>query len=223
MEDFKLENIDHGDIEDLLEEVEKSFNIKFVGNELIGIRNFGELCDHITKKIQLEDIDDCTSQQAFYKLRNVISTELSVNQKEITIKRKLEELFPKKIRRSNLKKIEEKLGFKLKILTAPNWVMFPLIVIFLLSFICFFFSWKIALSGIAFSTLGFWMADMTANEIELENVGQLVERMTRENYLQSRRKQETFNKKEIEKVLRDWFSDKLGLEKTKLTRDAKFL
>ena len=117
MDDFKLENIDIEDIEDLLGEVEKSFNIKFVGNELIGVKNFGELSDHIINKIQLENSDDCTSQQAFYKLRNVISKELEIDQKEITRQRKLEELFPKKVRRSNLKKLEQKLDFKLKILT----------------------------------------------------------------------------------------------------------
>ncbi|RZK50910.1 MAG: hypothetical protein EOO87_18990 [Pedobacter sp.] len=223
MEDFKLENIDPEDVEDLLGEVEKSFNIRFVGDELIGIKNFGELCDHIINKIQLENFDDCTSQQAFYKLRNAISTELKIDKKEITRQKKLEELFARKLRRSNLKNIEQELGFKLKILTSPGWVILPLVVIFLLSFICFFFSSKIALSGIAFSLLGFWIADLTANEIELENVGQLAEKMTRENYLQSRRNQGTFNKREIEKVLTDWFSDKLGLEKTELTRDAKFV
>lgn len=223
MENFELENIDPEDVEDLLGEVEKSFNIKFVGNELIGIKNFGELCDHITNKIQVENFDDCTSQQAFYKLRNAISTELEIDKKEITRQKKLEELFPRKLRRSNLKNLEQELGFKLKVLTSHGWVILPLVAIFLLSFICFFFSWKIALSGIAFSLLGFWIADLTANEIELENVGQLAEKMTRENYLQSRRNQGTFNKREIEKVLTDWFSDKLGLEKTELTRDAKFV
>lgn len=222
MYDFKLENIDIEDIEDLLGEVEKSFNIKFEGNELIGVKNFGELSDHIINKIQLENSDDCTSQQAFYKLRNVISMELEIDQKEITRQRKLEELFPKKVRRSNLKKLEQKLNFKLKILTSPGWVILPLTVIFFLSFICFFFSWKIAVSGIAFSIIGFYIADLTANEIELENIGELVEKMTRENYLQSRRNQEKFNKREIEKILTDWFSNRLGLEKTELTRDAKF-
>ena len=222
MDDFKLENIDIEDIEDLLGEVEKSFNIKFVGNELIGVKNFGELSDHIINKIQLENSDDCTSQQAFYKLRNVISKELEIDQKEITRQRKLEELFPKKVRRSNLKKLEQKLDFKLKILTSPGWVILPLTAIFFLSFICFFFSWKIAVSGIAFSIIGFYIADLTANEIELENIGELVEKMTRENYLQSRRNQEKFNKREIEKILTDWFSNRLGLEKTELTRDAKF-
>jgi hypothetical protein len=218
-----LENTDPDDVTDLLVEVQKSFNIKFEGDELMGIKNFGELCDHITNKIELENTDDCTSQQAFHKLRNAISTELEIDKKEITRQSKLEGFLPKQIRRANLKKVERKLDIKLKILTSPNWVMFPLLAILLLSLICFFFSWKLALSGIGLSILGFWIADLTANEIELETVGHLVEKMTRENYLKSRRNQETFNKKEIEMILTDWFSDKLALEKSELTRDAKFV
>ncbi len=46
---------------------------------------------------------------------------------------------------------------------------------------------------------------------------------TRENYLKSRRNPNTFNKNEIEKVLTDWFSNDLDLDKSKLTRDAKFV
>jgi hypothetical protein len=223
MEDFKLKDIDSEDISDLLKEIEKSFNIKFEGDELAYITNFGELCDHITNKMQLEDSDGCTSQQAFYKLRNAMSSELQIDKDEITRQRKLEELLPKKIRRTILKKLEQKLDFKLKILTSPDWVIFPLLIILLLSFICFFFSWKLAVSGIVFSIFGFWIADLTANELELDNVEKLVEKITRENYIQSRRNQVTFNKKEIEKVLTDWFSDKFGIEKTELTRDAKFV
>jgi hypothetical protein len=219
----RLKNIEAEDVENLLGEVERSFNIKFSGNELAGVRSFGELCDHITHKIQLENSNDCTSQQAFYKLRDAISLELEVDKKEITKQKKLEEIFPKKSRRSNLKKVETKLGFKLEILTSPGWVIFPLIAIFLLSFIFFFFSWKVAISGLAFSLLGFWVANLTANEIELENVEELVAKMVRKNYLQSRRKQQTFNKIEIERVLTDWFIEELALDKNELTRDTKFV
>ena len=80
-----------------------------------------------------------------------------------------------------------------------------------------------AVLGIVLSIFGFWIASLTANEFELDDIEKLVEKITRENYIQSRRSQATFNKKEIEKVLADWFSDKFGIEKTELTRDAKFV
>jgi len=104
MEDLKLKDIDSEDISDLLKEIQKSFNIKFEENELAYITNFGELCDHIINKLQLENSEDCTSQQAFYKLRNAISTELEIDKKEITRQQKLEKILQKKTRRSSLKK-----------------------------------------------------------------------------------------------------------------------
>lgn len=61
------------------------------------------------------------------------------------------------------------------------------------------------------------------NELDLQTVGQVAEKMTRENYLKSRRNPKTFNKNEIEKLLTEWFSNDLDLDKSKLTREAKFV
>jgi acyl carrier protein len=47
MTDYEIKNIDAEDIEDLLVKVETSFDIKFVGDELVQITTFGQLCDHI--------------------------------------------------------------------------------------------------------------------------------------------------------------------------------
>lgn len=223
MEDFKLENIDPDDIEDLLVKVEKSFNIKFERNELAEVKNFGEMCDHIVNKIKLDNLDDCTSQQAFYKLRNAISSELKIDRPSITREQKLVDIFPRNTRRSNLKKLDVTLGFKLNILTPPNWQTFSLLTILLLSLLGFFFSWEFAVLGITFSVFGFWLSAKTANEIKLETVGQLAEKMTRENYLKSRRNPKTYNRSEIEEILIDWVSIEFDLEKRVLTRDAKVI
>ena len=59
--DYQLKNIDPED-EDLLVKVETSFDIKFISDELVPIKTFGQLCDHITNKIQHANSDDCTSQ-----------------------------------------------------------------------------------------------------------------------------------------------------------------
>lgn len=74
-----------------------------------------------------------------------------------------------------------------------------------------------------FSIAGLWLANKIGNELDLQTVGQVAEKMTRENYIKSRRNSKTFNKNEIEKVLTDWFSNDLYLDKSKLTREAKFV
>ncbi|WP_294346281.1 hypothetical protein [uncultured Sphingobacterium sp.] len=57
--------------------------------------------------------------------------------------------------------------------------------------------------------------------IYLTCVGQVVKKMTRESYLKSIRNPSTFNKSKIEEILVDLFSNDLGIDKSKLTREAK--
>jgi acyl carrier protein len=223
MTDYELKNIDPDDISDLLVKVEKSFDIKFGDTELMHISTFGELCDHIANKIQLDNSDDCTSQQAFYKLRDTISSTLQIDNKTISTNFSLADLLPRQSRRSRTKKLEEDLGFKLNILRPPHWVTTTLIIILLASFVGLFFNWQIGLLGLVLSFTGLWLASKIGNELDLQTVGQIAEKMTRENYLKSRRNSKTFNKNEIEKILTNWFSSDLDLDKNKLTREAKFV
>lgn len=223
MTDYELKNIASEDIGDLLLKVETSFDIKFVGNELIHVATFGQLCDHIANKIHLPSSDDCTSQQAFYRLRAAISAALQIDDKIITTDFSIADILPRKTRRSRTTELEKHLGFKLNILRPPHWVTGTLTILFLASLFGLFLSWRIGLLGLVFSIAGFRFANRVGKEIDLQTVGQLAEKMTRENYLRSRRNQQTFNKKEIEKLLTDWFSDYLDLDKSKLTRDAKFV
>ncbi len=221
--DYELKDIDSEDIGDLLVKVETSFNIKFVDDELTHIITFGQLCDHITNKIQLDYSNDCTSQQAFYKLRDVISATLQIDNKLISTDFILNDLLPKQIRRSRIKKIEMLLGFKLNILRPPHWVTGTFIILLLASIVGLFFNWQIGLLGITISIFGTWFVNKIGIELDLQTVGQLAEKMMRENYLKSRRNPKTFNKKEIEKVLTDWFSKYFDIDKSKLNKDAKFV
>ena len=221
--DYELKNIDSEDIEDLLVKVETSFDIKFVGDELVHITTFGQLCDHIANKIQLDNSDDCTSQQAFYKLRDAISSILQIENKTISTDFLLAELLPRQSRRSRTRKFEKHLGFKLNILRPPHWVTGTLVISLFASLVGLFFNWQIGLLGLVFSIAGLWFANKIGNELDLQTVGHVAEKMTRESYLKSRRNPKTFNKNEIENVLTDWFSNDLGIDKSKLTREAKFV
>lgn len=222
MINFELKNTDPEDIDLLLEKVEKSFDIKFGQSELMHISTFGELCDHIENKIQLDNSDDCTSQQAFYKLRDAISLTCQIDKTTISTNLPLADILPRQSRRSRTRKLEKQLGFDLQILRPPHWVVWTLAIILLASLVVLFINWQIGLIGLVLSMVGFRLADKIGNELDLQTVGQVAEKMARENYLKSRRNPKTFNKNEIEKVLIDWFSKDFDLDKSKLTRDAKF-
>lgn len=220
---YELRNIDSLDITDLLFKVEKSFDITFANNELMHISNFGEFCDHITNKIELVNSEDCTSQQAFYKLRNAISTTLQIDSKIITTDLLISRILSKNNRRLKIAEIENHLGFQLNLLRPPHWVTTTLFIIFLMSFVGLFFDWKYTLLGLIISLGGFRIANKFGNEFDVPTIGSLVQKMARENYLKSRRDSDTINKKEIEKLLIEWFSLELGIDRVALTREAAFV
>lgn len=219
---YELSDIELQDIDDLLLKVEESFSIKFVDNELKDITTFGQLCDQIISKIELDNTNDCTSQQAFYKLKDAISKELKIDKKSITPNTSLVITLPRKHRRKRLKKIENHIGFKLNILRPPHWVSGFLAITFLLSFILIFIKWKFGLLGILFSIVGFWIANKTGTVLDQKTVGEVAEKMTRENYLKSRTNPSTFNKAEIENLLTEWFCKEFELDKNDLKRESKF-
>lgn len=219
MTDFELKNIDPEEVEDLLIKVEKSFNIKFVSNEFTGLSTFGELCDRIGAKIQLEHSDDCTTQQAFYKLRDAIS--ITTNIRSIKTDTLLSDILPRQNRRSLVRQIENQLGFKISLLRAKHSVMAIFIITFLLSLAGLIINGKISLVLFVFSLVGLRIANKFGKEMDIKTVGELAEKITRENYINSRRNPATFNKNEIENILTEWFSSELLLDKSKLTRDAE--
>ena len=219
----KLKNIDSEYIEDMLVNIENSFDIKFGNGELLHTTTFGELCDHITNKIQLDTSDDCTTQQAFYKLRNSILATLNTDNRTITTNFPLNEILPRQTRRKKTAELENNLGFQLDILRQPHWITNSLVILLLASIIGLFFRWQYGLLGLFIYFGGLWFSNKIANELDVQTVGQLAEKMTRENYLKSRRNPKTFNKNEIEKILTDWLSNDLGLDKGKLTRETKFV
>ncbi len=78
MKNFELKDYDIEDLEDILVRIEESFGISFVDNELAKVTNFGQLSDSIINKIKMRESESCTSQQAFYKLREAIKAEIGI-------------------------------------------------------------------------------------------------------------------------------------------------
>ncbi|TGE16842.1 hypothetical protein [Hymenobacter elongatus] len=224
MTDYELKDIDPEDMDEILTKVEWSFNIRFVSNELAHIRTFGELCDYITAKIPLDHSSSCTSQQAFYKLRKAFSDTLPLDSGHIAPATLLTDLLPRQNREQTVQKIEHSLGFRLNLLSIPGWLSAILGLSFLISIAGFFISWQVGVAGMALSILGFRLADRFAsNTLQLKTVGQVAKKMTREDYLRSRRNPHTFNRDEVSKVLTELFSTGLDLDKADLTREARFV
>lgn len=221
MKEIKLNNIDAEDIEDWLSKVQLSFNIRFEADELANVSTFGELCDCIESKIQLDHSDSCTTQQAFYKLRTAINLVFDI--RDITPQTLLTEVLPRKHRIPMMRQLEGELGFETYLLEASGQCILALFVILLISFAGIFINWKIGLPATALSIWGLHLAVKFGKELPVKTVGEAARQIARENYLKCRRVSTTFNRNEIEKILTEWFSHDLSIDKLKLTRDASFV
>ena len=215
---LELKNYDPEDISDVLVKVEKSFGFTFRNDELKDTRTFGELCDTISSKIELEHAEDCTSQQVFYKIRQSIAKIQSLGKKEIALDCELETIFPKKGRRRKVLQIRKELGFPLKILKPKDWINYVLLFILLSSLVELFINWRFGLIGLAVSFMGFRIADWFGKEFAVKTVGEAATKAARENYVKSRRNPKTANRQEIVKKIKELFT--YDLDPSVLTREA---
>lgn len=220
---YELCNVDPDDISDVLVKVEKSFGFKFGTTELKDTKTFGELCDIITSKVQGDNSDDCTTQQAFYKLRNAIADTLKIDKSTITPDTDLQKLFPKSIRKQSFKAIDRHLGFNSKVLRPKHSITGTLVILVIASFIGLFIFWQAGLAFLTTSIIAMTIVTKFGNELDLLTVGQFADKLSREHYLKSRRISTTANKTEVAQKIKDLFIADLGLEEHQLTRKASFV
>jgi len=223
MEDeYKLENADPDDIGDIMLIIERSFRIKFDQSELEALKTFGGLCDIILSKIEGDLKVDCTTQQAFYKIRNAIA--VTSFPEKVTIKpdTNLRQIFPQGKRRYAIKQIEKELGFRLNIFEPAGLAAIILLLLSVSSLVMLFFNWRIGLPGMALSWALIAFVNKYGRTFSVKTVGELAEKVSREYYFNSRSDVTTMNKEEIIQKVRELFVYGLGIEEEPLTRDASF-
>lgn len=213
MKNFKFSNVNSDDLEDYTMSIERIFAIQFKDDdELYNVHTIGEFCEVIKSKMINND-PGCTSQQAFYKLKNAVRT---VTNKEINPNTLLSDIFPVQNRIKTVKAIEKQIGFTTNILKAKGWVIVSLLLLLIIGIITLFFnlSWGIAIS--LTSVLSLVIAGKTGKELAFETVGDLVNDMKTNNYSKSRRNSETCNHNEIEDIVVTMLADTTGYTKKEL-------
>jgi hypothetical protein len=211
LDTYEIENL-----EDCIPSIEEMYKFKFEKGETQNGKNFDEFCNLIISKIDFENVESCTSQQAFYKLRNSLIEEKITEKENIKLETKLTEIFPRKNRIELVKRVENNIGFKLNILLPPKIIFYTLVLLSVTSLIFLFINFKFGISGIAISVLGFYLCSWFGKELEIETLKELVEKITLENYLEVRTQKNTVNKSELKDVITNWFVENAGIEKEKL-------
>ncbi len=220
LSEFKLDNIDPEDFGDTLLKLEKSFGVKFADNSMANAKTFGDICDVIESHLNFADKHDCTTQQAFYKVREAIGLTQTFDERKIEPKTNLEDIFPRLNRRQNVKHFQQALGFSVDILTMKTWLGLTLVAGFIASIIAFFFSWQYAIAGLTFFILLTWTASKFSKELSVSTVRELTEKISREHYSLVRRESGTVNRNEIAKTIQDVFIADHLIEREHLTREA---
>jgi hypothetical protein len=219
-EPIQLNNTDEEDVSDVVQMLEKSFDVKFSKTAFIKVTTFGELCDVIKSYVIGRHEEGCTTQQAFYKIRTALGAILSISKAEIKPATRLEDLFPRKGRKRQITKFEKHLGLKARLLTYPDWLTSCFTIGFLLSLFAFFIDWRIAVSGIVVFSAVFRLEGKLGRELTIQAIGQLTEKMTLKHYAGMRRTKGSINRHEIVEIIKTAFCVHLYIDREYLTADA---
>jgi len=219
---FNLNNVDPEDIGDVLVKIEKSFNIRLDDTSTKDVKTFGKLCDIVVEKVKQTNNDSCTTQQAFYKIRNALNSTISPPKELIKPQTKLADIFPRDTRLQVIAEIEKEMGFKINLLQPKQGVIGTFVFVLMASTVGFFYQPVMALIGLIVAFTGLLLAGKFGKELKVKTLGDLAEKVAREHYIKCRRDAATINRAEIAQKIKELFSTTLYLEPSVLTRDAKF-
>jgi len=213
MKKVKLEDTEI--IEDFLYNAEEQFNIKFTDEEAVNLHNFNDLFNKIIDKIELHDTDSCTAQQAFYKLRSSIDKLGLYEGNKLNTSTLLSDIIPSKGRKAAVKKLENELGFDIGVFGLNSFqtdVTAILLILYIISFITFFFYPVIGFSGMVICHLSLYLISKCARKIQFKDMRALTEHIVRHNYLKLRRDQNSVNKQELRIIFNKYFSEFMGYD-----------
>ena len=217
---------------DMVPAIEKSFGIRFEQSELETVRTYSELCGMVNSKLPQSNASDCTSQQAFYKLRAALQahTAATIIKSTSSVSSLLPAQWVK--RRQAAKAIEAALGMKLNILGMPSRLENVCICLVLSSI--FGLPVAVIVRMLSSSSMGYWVCltgflagiigmnagSRLGSTIKYATIAELVATMRFRFYRQSRRNPGQVNSQEIPGQLHKLFCNDFGIESAQLTPEA---
>lgn len=212
----KLSTYDYENIHDCVLAIEADYQLRFSEEELQNVPSIGAFIDLALGKITLENVESCTTQQAFYKIRAAIAKLETIDSRSITPSTEIQLLFPRKQRVFKILQLEKELGFKLYITEPHPLAMRILGIAFILSVIVSFIDFKTGFCGLFVSAFTMWCFSRFSKHLNVETMRSFIERVTCENYPMLRRRQGTVNKRELREIFLDKFVFYTDLKRARL-------
>ena len=220
---INLNNIDPEDIGDVLLKIETSFNIRFEKEDLNDVKTFAQLCDVVQKKVKQKNGEACTTQHAFYMLRQAINNTIAGADKDlIKPQAKLSNIFPSDTRLQVIAEIEKELGFKMNLLKPKGIIVFAFSLLLGVSLACLYFLPVVGGVGAVLAIVGLILAGKFGKEMPVKTLGDLAEKIAREHYLNCRRNAATVNRAEIADKIKELFVHDLALEPQVVNGNSRF-
>ncbi|MCC8410554.1 hypothetical protein LJ707_16545 [Mucilaginibacter sp. UR6-1] len=219
---IQLKNVDPDEIHDVIEKIERSFGITFIPGDFENTRTIGDLCNLVHSKLKLEHNDACTTQHAFYMLRNAITASTTIDRCAINTNTCLKDVFPEEERLQLVADMEHEMGLRLNVLQPKQSIVIALMALFALSLVIAYFNLIIGMAGLVAFAAGLLIAIKRGKQLAVKTVGQLAEKIAREHYLKCRRDAATVNRKEVNQKIRELFQHDLDLDASVLKSGASF-
>lgn len=220
---ISLHNVDPADIDDVLMKIQHLFGIRFEQEDLEHVKTFGNLCDAVVKKVKDRNAESaCTTQHAFYTLRNAVYATTNVEKEMVKPQTRLAQLFPRDTRLEVIAEVEKEMGFKINLLKPKGSVVATFVAILVISLAGAFFYPAVGGLGAALAIVGLILAGKFGKEMPVKTLGDLAEKISREHYRSCRKNASTINRAEVAEKIKDLFIHDLAFEPSALTRDLRF-
>lgn len=217
-EDFTLRNCDHEDIDEIILSLTRSFNVPV--NDMANVVTLGDLTTLLQQYGNNHHTGDCTTQQAFYKVRNALKKVDDNNAVIVTPATPLQTLITRKYLRKKVELFQQELGINIDMLRIKSGPENIILLLGFAAFVCSFISLTFAGMLLLACTVTHIASKYLFVELTPITAGKLAEKITKQHYLLARRHTGTINRQEIFKLVQHIFSERLALDKAVLTQDA---
>jgi hypothetical protein len=201
----------------------QSFGLNTVELGLRSGMTFQELIDNIFSKVDRQPADDCTSQIVFYQVRQIMIQELGFDRESINGNAPLKDLFPNRNRKNILGIIGGKLGIRINYFQPPAWFQLASAAVLISSLVLLFFNVSIGLSILIGTLLLVFIAHKAGTSLPMKTLGELVERITRDNLIKLRSDRKSINPKEIRMTVIKLIDDLHALDKLEVHSEQKII
>ena len=216
---------DSEDAGDLFEKIQRSYGFKFNPEELNSVKTFGDLCNLVIRGTDCTHVNDCTSQQAFYKLRKILMSALNIEKDKIIPSSTLAGLTGKSVNIGTFLLLDQQLSGQQALFRSYAWRLWlsgMLLIVGIL--LAATFKNMYCAIFVAVETTGLFFCLFEVWNLSRLTIGQMAKRLSVKQYRLMRSNPDSINKDEVIANLKYMICEDLclGISPDKIGLDTKF-